>query len=98
PLLQSRDGLQVDGGVLADGGVRAAAGLDADDALGGERLVAHEEARVFLGVDVVGDGGDVVPVAQGLAQGERERGLPRAYGTADADAKGAVQAGLHAKI
>src|SRR5688572_28087347 len=59
---QAVDRLEVDRRVLADRGVRAAAGLDADDALGRERLVAHQELRVLLGIDVVGHHRDVVLV------------------------------------
>ena len=50
---------EVDRGVLADRRVRAAAGLDAGDALGRERAGAHQIFGVPLGVDVVGDGGDL---------------------------------------
>ena len=57
---QVGDAGEVDRGVLADRGVRAAAGLDAQDALGRQGAGAGEELRVLLGVDVVGDGGDVV--------------------------------------
>src|SRR5690606_29128841 len=78
----------VDRRVLADRGVRATTGLDADDALGRQRLVAHQELRVFGGVDVVGHHGDVVAIAQCQAQRERERGLAGADRAADADAKG----------
>src|SRR5271154_1637656 len=67
--------------------MRAAAGLDAEDAFRRERLVAHQELRVLLGIDVVGDCGDVVLVAQRLAQCERQRRLARSNGPADADAK-----------
>jgi hypothetical protein len=83
--------LEVDRGVLADRRVRAAAGFHPEDAIRRERLVAHQELGVFLGVDVVGDRGDVVALAQRLAQGQRERGLARAYRPADADAKGCAQ-------
>ena len=68
--------------------MRAAAGLDADDALLGQRPAAHQELGVLLGVDVVGDDGDVVAVAQALAQRIDQRGLARADGAGDADAKG----------
>ena len=67
--------------------MRAAAGLHADDALGSERVVADEELRVLLRVDVVGDHRDLVAIAQRLAQGERQRGLAGADGAADADAQ-----------
>src|SRR5262245_17274695 len=68
--------------------MRAAAGFHADDALGRERLVAHQELRVFLGVDVVRHHADLVLCAQGAAQGQRERRLARSHGTTDAYAKG----------
>ena len=53
-----------------------------------QRLVAHQELRVLLGVDVVGHDRDVVAVAQRAAQRERERGLAGADRAADADAQG----------
>ena len=59
-LLQVLHRGEVHRGVLADRGVRAAAGLDADDALGRQRLGAHQDLRVLLGVDVVGDDRDLV--------------------------------------
>ncbi len=46
---------------------------------------AHEELRVLLRVDVVGDHRHVEGVAQAQAQRLGERGLPRADGAADAD-------------
>src|SRR5882672_10299970 len=73
--VQPRYGLEVDRGVLADRGVRAAAGLHADDALGRERLVSHQELRVLLGIDVVRDDGESISLAQRAAQRERERRL-----------------------
>ena len=85
---QAVDGVEVDRRVLADRRVRAAAGLDADDALLGEGAAAHQELGVLLGVDVVGDDGDVEPIAQLLAQRIDQRGLARADGAGDADAKG----------
>jgi hypothetical protein len=86
--VEPRHRLEIDGGVLADRGVRAAAGLDADDALGRERLVPHQELRVLLGVDVVRDRGDVVLVAQGAAQRQHQGRLAGAYGAADAYSQG----------
>src|SRR5258708_29225110 len=81
---QARHRFQVDRGVLADRGMRTAAGLHPDDPLGREGLVADEELRVLLGVDVVGDRRDVVPVAQRPAKRQHERRLAGADGTADA--------------
>ena len=82
------DGREIGRGVLADRGVRAAAGFDAGDALGHERAGAHQIFGVPFGVDVVGDGGDLVAVAQPLAQRVHQRGLARADRAADADAQG----------
>ena len=65
------DGVEVDRRVLADRGVRAAAGLDADDALLGQRAAAHQELRVLLGVDVVGDDGDLVAGRAGACRARR---------------------------
>ena len=87
------DGLQVDRGVLADRRVRAAAGFHADDPLRRQGLVAHQELGVFLGVDVVGHHGEVVALAQGVAQRQGQGGLAGAHRAADADAQGL---GVHA--
>ena len=83
---------QVDAGVLADRRVWAAARLDAHDPLRRQRPGARQELRVFLGVDVVGDGCDVVERRQGAAQPIHQRRLPRANGAADTDAQGTVGA------
>ena len=81
------DGLQIDGAVFADGGVGAAAGFHAQDALRRKRAAHGEQALVFLGVDVVGDGDEVVVIAHGLAQHLQQRGLARAHGAANANAQ-----------
>ena len=62
--------MQVGGYVFADGGVGAAARFDGLDARGGQGGVAGEEFGVFAREDVVGDGGDAVAVAEGVAEGE----------------------------
>ena len=62
----------------------------AEDAVRRQRAGACQELRVFLGVDVVGDRGDVVAAAQEFAQGVHQRGLAGADRAADADTKRAV--------
>ena len=57
-----------------------------DDALAGQRPRADQELRVFLGIDVVGNGGDFETVAQALAQRIHERGFAGAHRPADANA------------
>ncbi len=89
------DGGEIDRSVLADRGMRAAAGLDAEDAIGRKRAGARQELGVLLGVDVVGDRGDVVAVAQLLAERVHQRRLAGADGAADADAQGAVGGAGH---
>ena len=74
--------------------MRAAARLDAHDALGRQRASLGEDALILLGVDVVGDGGDVVGVAHPLAQLLHERRLAGADRSTDADPQGSV-AGCH---
>ena len=74
------DRLEVDRCVLADRRVRAAAGLDADDALGRRAPRRDEELLVLLGVDVVGDDGEVVAVAHRLAQHSTSVVLPEPTG------------------
>ena len=81
------DGFEVDGAILADGRVGAAAGFHAQDALGGQGTADGEQALVFLGVDVVGDGDEVVVIAHGLAQHLQQRGFAGADGAADAHAQ-----------
>jgi hypothetical protein len=81
------DGLQVDGAVFADGGVRAAAGFHPHDALGWQRAADGEQALVFLGVDVVGDGHQVVLVAHGFAQHFQQGGFAGADRAAYAHAQ-----------
>lgn len=80
---------QVGAYVLAHGGVGTAARLDGADARGGEGLVLGEELGVLAGKNVVGDGGDVVGGAQGVAQGQHQGRLAAADGTADANGEGA---------
>jgi len=65
--------------------MRAAAGLDAHAALGRQGARPDQNARVLLGVDVVGDGGDVERVVETLAELLNERRLARADRPADAD-------------
>ena len=68
--------------------MRAAAGLHAHDALHRQGAGNRQEARILLGVDVVGDGADVVARAKGLAERFHQRRLAGADRPADADAKG----------
>src|SRR5882762_6501754 len=68
--------------------MRAAARFHADDALRRQRIVAHQELRVLLGVDVVRHHRDLVAFAQPPTQRERQGGLARAHRPADADAQG----------
>jgi hypothetical protein len=55
-------------------------GLHAHDALGRQRAADGQDALVFLGVDVVGDGDQVVLVAHGLAQHFQQVVLPEPTG------------------
>ena len=87
PLAHFRDRREIDRGVLADRGMRATAGLDAEDPLRRKRAGLDQNAGVLLGVDVVGDGGDIELVAQALAKLLHERRLAGADRAADADAK-----------
>ena len=70
--------------------MRAAAGLDADDAIGRQRLAAHEKLHVLAREDVVGDDAEPIALAHRLAQRVDERGLARTDRSADADANGLV--------
>ena len=71
--------------------MRAAAGLHAGDAFRRQRAGARKIFGIPFGVDVVGDGGDLVFVAQLLAQRIHQRGLAGADRAADADAQGAAR-------
>jgi len=55
--------------------MRTAAGLDAGDAIRRQRPRAHQEFGIPFGVDVVGDRGDVVTLAHGLAEQIHQRGF-----------------------
>jgi len=57
--------------------------LDAGNALRHQRARANEIFGVPFGVDVVGDGGDLVALAQPLAQRVHQCGLARADRAAD---------------
>ena len=71
--------------------MRATAGLDAHDALFRQGAGHGEQARILLGVDVVGDGAEVVAIAHALAEHLHQRGLAGADRAADADAERAVR-------
>lgn len=71
--------------VFANGGVRTATRLHRANALSRQGIVAHEEFAVFLGENVVGDGGDIQPVPEALAELKHEGGLAAADRAADAD-------------
>ena len=68
--------------------MRAPASLDAEDPLRRKRARLDQNAGVLLGVDVVGDGGDLELVAQALAKLLHEGRLAGTDRTTDADAKG----------
>ncbi len=68
----------------------AATGFYAGDALGFQRAGAGEELGVLLGVDVVGDHGDLVAGAHMLAQAVDQGGLAGSDRAADADSEGAM--------
>src|SRR5438552_16645366 len=78
---------EVDGGILADGRVWASARLHSHHPFRRQGASSDQELRVFLRIDVVGDHGDVVAIAQTQAERLDEGRLARAYGPADADAK-----------
>jgi len=82
------DGFQIDGGVFADGGVRAAARFNAHDAVGIQCTTDREQALVFFGVDVVGDGHQVPFLTHAFAEHFEQGGFARAYGAANAHAEG----------
>ncbi len=48
--------------------MRATAGFDTENAVGGQRIVLEQEIGVFTGIDIVGDHGDIVVVAQCRAE------------------------------
>ena len=65
--------------------MRAAARFDGADALGRQRVVAHQELGIFLREDVVGDDPKLIAIAKRAAQREQQRGLAAAHRAADAD-------------
>lgn len=68
----------------------ATARFDPLDALRREGTRAGQELGVFACVDVVRDGGDVVVVTEGPAQGIHQRRLARSDRAADPDPQRAV--------
>ena len=68
----------------------AAAGLDPHDAVERQGFGAGQDLGILLGVDVVGDGRDLVPVAQAPAELLHQCCLARAHRAADPDTQGAV--------
>jgi hypothetical protein len=64
--------------------MRTAAGFNADDALRRQRFGTHQNLHIFFGVNIIGDDGDVVSIAQSFAQRFDQRGLARAYRATDA--------------
>src|ERR1041384_2536569 len=77
------DRIEVHRRVFTNRRVRAAARLDADDAVGRERLAAHEELHVFPGEDVVGDDAQAIAIAHRLAERVDQRRLARPHRPAD---------------
>ena len=67
--------------------MRAAASFYAHDALGGQGTAQGEQALVFLGVDVVGDGDQLVACAHGFAQHFEQSGFAAANRPTDAHAQ-----------
>ena len=82
-------GHEIGGDVFANGSVGAAAGFDGADAGGFQGLVLGEKLAVFLGKNVIGNGGEAEGFAQPEAELEHEGGLAAADGAADADGEGA---------
>jgi hypothetical protein len=68
--------------------VWATARFHTHDALRGQRTADGEQALVFFGVDIVGDGDEVVFVSHGFAQHFQQGGFSRAHGPADAHTQG----------
>src|SRR6516165_6231868 len=90
-----RNGGEIDRGILADRGMRTAAGLDAKDALGVKRSGLGQNARIFLGVNVIGDRGYVIEPAKPLAELFHQGRLAGADRAANADTKRAVLTHRH---
>ena len=67
-LKHAVNGFKVDGGVLSDRCVRAAPRLHTHDSFWGQGTADGQQALVFLGVDVVGDGHQVILVSHTLAK------------------------------
>ena len=67
-----------------------AARLDAHDPFFGESTGNGQKARVFFGIDVVGNGAEIVSIAEALAKCLCQRGFTGTDGTTNADAEGAV--------
>src|SRR6185312_6939890 len=89
--------------VFADRRMRTPAGLDSHYPLRNQGAGAREEFGVFLRVDVVGDGGDVVNLRHELAEALGQGCLAGAYGAANPNtqracpgrARGGIECGCH---
>src|SRR5919201_4139998 len=75
--------------------MRTAAGLHSHDPLRRQSARARQDERVLLGVDVIGNGDDVVSVPEALAKRLHECGLAGADGAAHANAQRAVRSAGH---
>ena len=82
------DGGEIDRGIFANRGVRATAGLHTGDAFRRKRAGADQVLGIPFGVDIVGDGGDLVALTQMLAQASINAVLPDPTGPPTPTRKG----------
>ena len=87
-LLQLLDGQQVRRDVVPDGRVRAGTGFDGADSVSVEHAGRPQEARVFVGVDVVGDDAQPQGVSQFRADQGDQRAFSSTYRPTDSDPQG----------
>src|SRR3982751_2183675 len=67
--------------------MRAPACLNADDAVRRQRFVRHEKFCVLFRIDIVGDDGNLIAIAQSAAKCERKCSLAGADRTSDTNAQ-----------
>src|SRR5262249_40353329 len=90
-------GGEIDTGVFPDCAVRARTRLDTDDSFQRQGLAAGQELGVFLGVDVIGDDGEIELRPERATEPLDQRRLARAHRPADTHSKyPAARSGIRA--
>ena len=87
PFQHPIDGFQIDRRVLANGRVWAPSGFNSENPFGRKGAGDNQKPLILLGVDVVGDNNDVVPVSHQFTEHLDQSCFAGSDGAADADAQ-----------